>query len=103
MDKFVPHTLQNQGGIMNVDNELYNDMQTYTGMTGLFSIVIVILSIIFVWFVLQEVKWDAFFRFPRSPKARLFQVIAAVIIGHLLAKFILEYWGYTVLLKSFVE
>ncbi|WP_169084524.1 DUF1146 domain-containing protein [Paenibacillus sp. PL91] len=88
---------------MNVDNELYNDMQTYTGMTGLFSIVIVILSIIFVWFVLQEVKWETFFRFPRSPKARLFQVIVAIIMGHLLAKFILEYWGYTVLLKSFVE
>lgn len=88
---------------MNVDNELYNDLQTYTGMTGLFSIVIVILSIIFVWVVLQEVKWDIFFRFPRSPKARLFQVIVAVIMGNLLAKFILEYWGYTVLLKSFVE
>lgn len=88
---------------MNVDNELYNDIQTYTGMTGLFSIVIVILSIIFVWVVLQEVKWETFFRFPRSPKARLFQVLVAIILGNLFAKFILEYWGYTVLLKSFVE
>ncbi|MDF2724369.1 MAG: hypothetical protein K0Q59_4044 [Paenibacillus sp.] len=88
---------------MDVDNDLFQNMQTATGLTGLFSIVIVILSIILVWFVLQEVKWDTFFRFPRSPKARLFQVIMAIIIGHLLAKFILEYWGYTVLLKSFVE
>ncbi|WP_139996923.1 MULTISPECIES: DUF1146 domain-containing protein [Paenibacillus] len=88
---------------MDVDNELYNNIQTYTGMTGLFSIIIVILSIILVWFVLREVKWETFFRFPRSPKARMFQVIVAVIMGHLLAKFILEYWGYTVLLKSFVE
>ncbi|RCW44860.1 DUF1146 domain-containing protein [Paenibacillus prosopidis] len=88
---------------MNVDNELYNDIQRYTGMTGLFSIVIVILSIIFVWVVLQEVKWETFFRFPRSPKARLFQVLVAIILGNLFAKFILEYWGYTVLLKSFVE
>ncbi|MNZ88077.1 hypothetical protein D3C78_1069590 [compost metagenome] len=83
--------------------DFYNNVQMYTGMTGLFSIIIVILSIIFVWVVLQEVKWETFFRFPRSPKARMFQVICAIIIGHLLAKFILEYWGYTVLLKSFVE
>lgn len=88
---------------MNVDNDLYNDIQTSAGVTGLFSIVIVLLSIIFVWMLLQEVKWDTFFRFPRSPKARLFQVLMAIILGNLFAKFILEYWGYTVMLKSFVE
>ncbi|CAM4149895.1 DUF1146 domain-containing protein [Paenibacillus alkaliterrae] len=88
---------------MSIENELYNNLQNYTGMTGLFSIVIVILCIIFVWVVLQEVKWDAFFRFPRSPKARFFQVIIAIILGHLLAKFMLEYWGYTLLLRGFVE
>ncbi|NIK79389.1 putative integral membrane protein (TIGR02327 family) [Paenibacillus castaneae] len=88
---------------MDVDNELYRDIQNYTGMTGLFSIIIVILCIIFVWFVLQEVKWETFFKFPRSPKARVFQVIVAIIMGNLLAKFFLDYWGYTVLLKSFVE
>ncbi|WP_424766617.1 DUF1146 domain-containing protein [Paenibacillus sp. sgz302251] len=88
---------------MDVDYGLYDSLQTYTGMTGLFSILIVILCIIFVWSVLREVKWEALFRFPRSPKARMFQVIIAIIIGHLLARFILEYWGYTMLLKSFVE
>ncbi|WP_054025441.1 DUF1146 domain-containing protein [Bacillus sp. FJAT-28004] len=88
---------------MDVNYDLYDGLQNYTGMTGLFSIVIVILSIILVWFVLQEVKWETFFRFPKSPKARLFQVFIAIIMGHLLAKFIMEYWGYTVLLKSFVE
>jgi uncharacterized integral membrane protein (TIGR02327 family) len=88
---------------MGVETDFYENAQNAAGLTGLFSIVIVILSIIFVWFVIQEVKWDTFFRFPRSPKARLFQVITAIIIGHLLAKFMLEYWGYTVLLKSFVE
>ncbi|WP_138753733.1 DUF1146 domain-containing protein [Paenibacillus sinopodophylli] len=88
---------------MSVNNELYENVQTYNGMTGLFSIIIVILSIILVWFVVQEIKWETFFKFPRSPKARMFQVFVAIIMGHLLAKFILEYWGYTVLLKSFVE
>ena len=88
---------------MNADNGVYADLQNYSGITGLFSIVIVILSIIIVWVVLQEVKWEAIFKFPRSPKARIFQVIAAIVLGHLLAKFMLEYWGYTVLLRAFVE
>lgn len=88
---------------MNAENGVYAYLQNYSGITGLFSIVIVILSIIIVWVVLQEVKWEAIFKFPRSPKARIFQVIAAIVIGHLLAKFMLEYWGYTVLLRAFVE
>lgn len=83
--------------------DLFSEVRTTTGMTGLFSIVVVILSIIFVWMLLQEVKWETFFRFPRSVKARLFQLLLAVVLGHLFAQFILQYWGYTVMLKSLVE
>ncbi len=88
---------------MSVDGNTISGWQGSSGMIGLFSIVVVILCIIFVWVVLQEVKWEALFRYPKSTKARMFQVIAAIIIGHLLAKFMLEYWGYTVLLRVFVE
>jgi uncharacterized integral membrane protein (TIGR02327 family) len=88
---------------MNFEMDSYSGLQSNSGMIGLFSIVVVILCIIFVWVVLQEVKWEALFRYPKSPKARMFQVIAAIIIGHLLAKFMLEYWGYTLLLRVFVE
>lgn len=74
-----------------------------TGMTGLFSIVVELLSIFFVWMLLQEVKWETFFQYPRRPKARMLQVVLAVGIGHLFAGFILQYWGYSVMLRGFVE
>lgn len=88
---------------MDVDTELYNNVQTTTAITGLFSIVVVLLSIILVWTLLQVVKWETFFHFPRSPKARMLRVVIAIVLGNMIAKFILEYWGYTVMLKSFVE
>lgn len=73
------------------------------GVAGLFAIVVTLLCIILVWVLLQDVKWDRLFRFPRGAKSRMFQVIVAVIIGHLLAQFFLQYWDYTVMLKSLVE
>jgi len=76
---------------------------TMTGVTGLFSIVIVLISIMFTWMLLQEVKWEAFLRYPRRAKSRMLQALLAIVIGYLFAKFILDYWGYTTLLKSFVE
>ncbi|GKU76928.1 DUF1146 domain-containing protein [Paenibacillus sp. L3-i20] len=84
-------------------NELFNEMQTLTGLTGLFSIIVQILSIFFVWILIKEMKWEAIFRFPRSVKARMFQVVLAISIGHLFAQFILQYWDYSSMLKSFAE
>ncbi len=83
--------------------ELYNEARMSAGWTGLFSVVLVLLSIIFVWMLLQEVKWETFFKFPRSAKAKLFQVVIAVVLGNLFAQFILQYWDYTVMLKGLVE
>ena len=74
-----------------------------TGITGLFSIIIELASIMFTWMLLQEVKWDTLLNYPRRTKSRMLQVVLAVVIGHLFTQFILDYWGYTALLKSFVE
>ncbi|MFD0590623.1 DUF1146 domain-containing protein [Paenibacillus sp. GCM10027627] len=86
-----------------MSDDLMNNMVAMTGWTGLFSIVIELVSIFLVWTLLREVKWDAVFHFPRSSKARLLQLLIAVGLGHLFAQFILQYWNYTAMLKGFVE
>ncbi|MDQ0061990.1 DUF1146 domain-containing protein [Paenibacillus harenae] len=87
-----------------MDNyDVFDEAQRMTGITGLFSIIVVLVSIMLVWTLLQEVKWETFFKHPRNAKARMFQVVVAVILGHLFAKFILEYWSFTTMLRSFVE
>ncbi|QAY67721.1 DUF1146 family protein [Paenibacillus protaetiae] len=85
------------------EDDLIDSMQTSAGMTGLFSIVVTLLAIIFSWMLIQEFKWESLFRNPRSPKARMLQVVLSVIIGYLLARFVLDYWGWSSLLKGFVE
>ncbi|MFF2481305.1 DUF1146 family protein [Paenibacillus sp. NPDC058071] len=84
-------------------DQIWRNIAMTSGMTGLFSIVVTLLCIILVWYILQEIKLDVFFKFPRSPKARLFQVILAIVIGHGLASFVLDYWSWTVLLRGFIE
>lgn len=73
------------------------------GIQGIFSIVVVLLSILFAWILLSEVKWDKFLKNPASPKARMLQIVIAVVIGYLLGSFILQYWGFSTMLQDFVE
>ncbi|SFF24198.1 conserved hypothetical integral membrane protein [Paenibacillus catalpae] len=87
---------------MGID-QMVNDAQNVAGTTALFSIVVNLFSIVFVWYILQEIKLDVFFKFPRSPKARMFQVVLAIVIGHGFASFILDYWNWTKYLQYFVE
>lgn len=88
---------------MSTNDDVMEQMFTMTGMTGLFSITVEILSILLVWMLLKEVKWEAFLHRHLSPKARMLQLVAAVGLGHLFAQFILQYWDYTLMLESFVE
>ncbi|GFN32690.1 DUF1146 family protein [Paenibacillus xylaniclasticus] len=79
------------------------DIELNYAVNGLLSIVVVLLSIILAWTVLQELKLDAFLRHPRAPKARLLLIVLAVVIGHSFASFILDYFEWTRMLSGFVE
>ncbi|URN96061.1 MAG: DUF1146 domain-containing protein [Candidatus Pristimantibacillus lignocellulolyticus] len=74
-----------------------------TGVEGLFSITLIVLSIIFVWILLSEVRWDKILKKHTSIKSRMLQVVIAIVIGYLLGSFILQYWGYSTMLQQFIE
>ena len=73
------------------------------GAQGLFSIIVLILSIWFSWTLLSAVKWDKFLNHPISPKAIMLRIVIAIALGHLLGSFILKYLDYSLMLKYFVE
>lgn len=79
------------------------NVEVNEGVIGLISIIISLLSILFVWMLLSEVKWDKLLKNPLSPKARLLQIVLAVVLGYLLGSFILQYWGFSTMLQDFVE
>lgn len=84
-------------------NNTVNELQAATAMTGLFAIVVTLFSILLAWTLLQEIKWDGIFRNPRSRKARMLQVLAAIIAGHWFAEFVLDYWNWSMILRGLVE
>ncbi|RXZ83444.1 DUF1146 domain-containing protein [Paenibacillaceae bacterium] len=81
-------------------------MQSITnaaGMSGLLSIVVTLLSITFAWYIIQEIKMDSFVKRPKSPQARMLQLLLSVVLGHGFARFILDYMDWTRMLRWLVE
>ncbi|BBH23872.1 hypothetical protein Back11_52170 [Paenibacillus baekrokdamisoli] len=76
---------------------------TTAGQHALVSIIIELLCITLAWYVLQELKLDLFMRRARSLQARLLQVMLAVVLGHLFAGFVIDYWEWSNLLRGLVE
>jgi len=74
-----------------MDNSMYQSL----GWDGLFAILVTLGFIAVAWMLLQELKWEKAFRDPRSPRVRLLQLCAAILIGHGLARFMLDYWQWT--------
>ena len=66
-------------------------------LSGLFPLVVVVLSILLAWWCLQEFRFDLFLKRPRSTQGKLLQIMIAVIIGYEFAKFIIDYfqWSFT--------
>lgn len=73
------------------------------GVQGIFSIVVVILCILFVWMLLSEVAWDKFFKNVNHPKSRMLQIVIAIVLGYQLSNFFLQYWDFSTMLQDFVE
>lgn len=65
------------------------------GWEGLIAIFVTLGCIAFSWVVLQELNFDKFVRHPRSPRARLLQLLAAIALGHMVSRFVLDYWSWT--------
>jgi uncharacterized integral membrane protein (TIGR02327 family) len=61
---------------------------------GLFSIFVTLGCIALAWVLLQEVRFDRLLRQPHSPKARMLHLLLAVVLGHLTAQFVLNYWHW---------
>jgi len=73
------------------------------GAQGIFSIIVVILCILFVWMLLSVVAWDKILKNVNHPKSRMLQIVIAIVLGYQLSNFFLQYWGFSTMLQDFVE
>ncbi|MFS1510875.1 DUF1146 family protein [Chengkuizengella sp. SCS-71B] len=63
------------------------------------NIVIVLLSILLCWKVLQSFRFDIFMKNPNSFEAKLLKVIITIVIGNQLGNFIIQYYNWSLAIK----
>lgn len=65
------------------------------GINGLLSMIVSLVCVACSWWALQNLKLDLFIRYPKSPQGRLLQLLLAIVIGSLVADFLLQYLGWS--------
>lgn len=75
-------------------------MESYFAYTSILSIFISIICIGLSWWALQSFRFDMFTYHPKSPQAKALQIILSIVIGYTLAKFFIDYLGWSFQLKS---
>nr|WP_209864345.1 DUF1146 family protein [Paenibacillus shirakamiensis] len=76
-----------------------DQISSSVGVNGLVAIIISLFCIAIAWWALQNLKLDLIIRHPKGPQGKLLQLLLAVILGHFVASFVLDYWGYTQMLR----
>lgn len=74
-------------------------MNDIIGITGLFNIIVTLLSIGLTWWCIQIVNFDVLLKNARGGHAKVFQIIISIVIGYTLAKFVIDYYQWSTMLK----
>ncbi|GAA3412860.1 DUF1146 family protein [Paenibacillus hodogayensis] len=70
------------------------------GWNSLISIMVTVVCIGLSWWALQQFRFDLFLKQPRSAPAKMLQVLLSIALGYQTARFILDYFGWSRLLKG---
>jgi uncharacterized integral membrane protein (TIGR02327 family) len=79
------------------------DVYFSVGMNALLAVIIMLFSVYLAWVVLQELKLEVFLKQPKGRRAVMLRLMLSVAIGYLFARFILDYWEWSVSLRLLVE
>ncbi|NUU60889.1 DUF1146 family protein [Paenibacillus agri] len=71
------------------------DLSSAIGRSGLVSMVVSLLCVVLSWWALQNLKLDLIIRYPKSPQSRLLHLLLAIVLGHFVAGFLLDYLGWS--------
>jgi len=63
-------------------------------------IVIVIVCIALSWWGLRQFRFDLFLHRPKSPASVLLQIFIAIVLGSEVARFFIDYFNWSQLLKG---
>lgn len=67
------------------------------------AVINILISIVFIalsWWALQAFRFDLFVVKPDSAQAKLLQILLAIFIGYGVARFFMDYLGWSLMLKE---
>ncbi|HJV45989.1 MAG TPA: DUF1146 family protein [Bacillota bacterium] len=70
------------------------------GANGLINILLSLVFITLSWWALQAFRFDLFVKDHKGAKSKVLQILAAVALGHSVAKFFMDYLGWSLMLKQ---
>lgn len=79
---------------------LMDQLAATAGWNALFSVFILLFSVLTAWYSLQVVRWDVFLKNPKSRPAAVLRLLIAIVLGYQLAKFVNEYFAASMLIKG---
>jgi uncharacterized integral membrane protein (TIGR02327 family) len=65
---------------------------------GFVSIILTVLFIALSWWGLQAIRFDLFLKKPDSAQAKLLQILLSLVIGYEVARFFLDYLGWSLMI-----
>lgn len=71
-------------------------------ISGVVNIVITILCIWAAWWAMQSFRFDVFLRDPKGSKAKMLMILLSIVLGHGVARFIIDYLQWSLLLGDLV-
>jgi uncharacterized integral membrane protein (TIGR02327 family) len=78
-----------------MDQMLYDDLSSAVSTSGLVSMIVSLLCVVLSWWALQNLKLDLVIRYPKSPQGRLLHLLLAIVFGHFVAGFLLDYLSWS--------
>ncbi|WP_144560236.1 DUF1146 family protein [Shouchella miscanthi] len=66
-------------------------MTSDLALEAFIHILLNLLGLVIAWWALQSFRFDLFVKNPKSTQATVLKVLVAITLGHLLARFFIEY------------
>lgn len=77
-----------------------NNLEFSFALSGLLNICVTLGCIGISWWALQQFRFDLFVKQPKSAQAKALQVIVSIVLGYLLARFVIDYLSWSTVLKG---
>jgi uncharacterized integral membrane protein (TIGR02327 family) len=72
------------------------------GANGLINILLSLVFITISWWALQTCRFDLFVKDYKGGRAKALQILIAIALGHSVARFFMDYLGWSLMLKQLI-